>query len=103
MRLPEVVIAAAFACGIALGWHPAVARYAASYILLSSFFFLLFSFFLFSYSWAFWSSLMARGWRSLASSHVQVWQTQQHQLRRRRQITSKTKRRNKKPTAACHS
>ncbi len=38
MRLPEVVIAAAFACGIALGWHPAVARYAASHILLSSFF-----------------------------------------------------------------
>ncbi len=49
MRLPEVVIAAAFACGIALGWHPAVARYAASYILLSSFFFLLSSFFFFSF------------------------------------------------------
>jgi competence protein ComEC len=38
MRLPAVAIAAAFACGIVLGLHPAVARYAASHILLSSFF-----------------------------------------------------------------
>ena len=38
MRLPAVAIAAAFACGIVLGLHPAVARYASSHILLSSFF-----------------------------------------------------------------
>jgi len=38
MRLPAVAIAAAFACGIVLGLHPAVVRYAASHILLSSFF-----------------------------------------------------------------
>jgi len=38
MRLPAVAIAAAFACGIVLGLHPAVARHAASHILLSSFF-----------------------------------------------------------------
>jgi hypothetical protein len=36
MRLPAVVIAAAFACGIALGLHPAVARNAASSPLLLS-------------------------------------------------------------------
>jgi hypothetical protein len=36
MRLPAVAIAAAFACGIALGLHPAVARNAASSFLLSS-------------------------------------------------------------------
>jgi len=37
MRLPAVAIATAFACGIALGLHPAVARNASSHILLSSF------------------------------------------------------------------
>jgi hypothetical protein len=37
MRLPAVAIAAAFACGIALGLHPAVARNAASLLLSSSF------------------------------------------------------------------
>src|ERR1700730_12280845 len=36
MRLPAVPIAAAFACGIALGLHPAVARNAASLLILSS-------------------------------------------------------------------
>jgi competence protein ComEC len=36
MRLPAVAIAAAFACGIVLGLHPAVARSAASSLLLSS-------------------------------------------------------------------
>jgi len=36
MRLPAVAIAAAFACGIALGLHPTVARNAASLLLLSS-------------------------------------------------------------------
>src|SRR6267143_2203550 len=36
MRQPAVAIAAAFACGIALGLHPAVARNAASLLLLSS-------------------------------------------------------------------
>jgi DNA internalization-related competence protein ComEC/Rec2 len=36
MRLPAVAIAAAFSCGIALGLHPAVARNAASLLLLSS-------------------------------------------------------------------
>jgi competence protein ComEC len=36
MRLPAVAIAAAFACGIVLGLHPAVARNAASLILLFS-------------------------------------------------------------------
>jgi len=36
MRLPAVPIAAAFACGIALGLLPAVARNAASLLLLSS-------------------------------------------------------------------
>src|SRR5258708_32212069 len=35
MRLPAVTIAAALACGIVLGLHPAVARNAASHILLS--------------------------------------------------------------------
>ncbi len=35
MRLPAVAIAAAFACGIVLGLHPAVARNAASFLLLS--------------------------------------------------------------------
>jgi hypothetical protein len=38
MRLPAVAIAAAFACGIALGLYPAIARNAGSHILLSSFF-----------------------------------------------------------------
>ena len=38
MRLPAVSIAAAFACGIALGLHPAVVRNASSKILLISFF-----------------------------------------------------------------
>ncbi len=38
MRVPAVAIAVAFACGIALGLHPAVARSASSHILLSSFF-----------------------------------------------------------------
>jgi competence protein ComEC len=37
MKLPAVAIAAAFACGIALGLHPAVARNASSHILLISF------------------------------------------------------------------
>lgn len=36
MRLPAVAIAAAFACGVALGLHPAVARNASSFLLLSS-------------------------------------------------------------------
>jgi hypothetical protein len=36
MRMPALAIAAAFACGIALGLHPAVARNAASLLLLSS-------------------------------------------------------------------
>jgi hypothetical protein len=36
--LPAVAIAAAFACGITLGLYPAIARNAASHILLSSFF-----------------------------------------------------------------
>jgi competence protein ComEC len=36
MRLPAVAIAAAFACGIVLGVHPAVARNSASLLLLSS-------------------------------------------------------------------
>jgi len=36
MRLPAVVIAAAFACGIALGLHPVVASNATSVLLLSS-------------------------------------------------------------------
>src|SRR5258708_2280606 len=40
MRLPAVAIAAAFACGIAFGLQPAVARNASSHILLSSFFIL---------------------------------------------------------------
>jgi hypothetical protein len=35
MRLPAVAIAAAFACGILLGLHPAVARNAASFLVLS--------------------------------------------------------------------
>ena len=35
MRLPAVAIAAAFACGILLGLHPAVGRNAASPLLLS--------------------------------------------------------------------
>lgn len=35
MRLPALAIAAAFACGILLGLHPAVARNAASFLLLS--------------------------------------------------------------------
>ena len=35
MRLPTVAIAAAFACGILLGLHPAVFRNAASLLLLS--------------------------------------------------------------------
>jgi beta-lactamase superfamily II metal-dependent hydrolase len=35
MRLPAVAIAAAFACGILLGLHPAVARNAASFLILS--------------------------------------------------------------------
>jgi hypothetical protein len=35
MRLPAVAIAAVFACGIALGQHPVVARNASSQILLS--------------------------------------------------------------------
>jgi len=34
MRLPAVAIAAAFACGILLGLHPAIARSAASFVLL---------------------------------------------------------------------
>ncbi|OLC83032.1 MAG: hypothetical protein AUH66_03570 [Acidobacteria bacterium 13_1_40CM_4_57_6] len=38
MRLPAVAIAAAFASGILLGLHPAVARNAASSLLLSIFF-----------------------------------------------------------------
>jgi competence protein ComEC len=38
MRLPAVAIAAAFACGILLGLHPAVVRNAASLLLLTSFF-----------------------------------------------------------------
>ena len=38
MRLPAVAIAAAFACGIVLGLHPAVVRHASSHILLTSFF-----------------------------------------------------------------
>jgi len=38
MRLPAVAIAAAFACGIVLGLHPAVVRNASSHILLFSFF-----------------------------------------------------------------
>jgi hypothetical protein len=38
MKLPAVAIAAAFACGILLGLHAAVARNAMSLILLSSFF-----------------------------------------------------------------
>jgi competence protein ComEC len=38
MRLPAVAIAATFACGIAFGLHPVVARNASSHILLSSFF-----------------------------------------------------------------
>jgi putative Mn2+ efflux pump MntP len=38
MRLAAVAIAAAFACGIVLGLHPAVVRNAASHTLLSSFF-----------------------------------------------------------------
>ena len=41
MRLPAVAIAAAFASGIAFGLHPAVARNASSYILLSSLFLLI--------------------------------------------------------------
>src|SRR5216684_873361 len=40
MRLPAVAIAAAFACGIAFGLQPAVARNASSHILLSSLFIL---------------------------------------------------------------
>ena len=40
MRLPAVAIVAAFASGIVLGLHPAVARNASSYILLSSLFLL---------------------------------------------------------------
>ncbi len=35
MRLPAVAVAAAFACGILLGLHPAVARNAASFLILS--------------------------------------------------------------------
>jgi hypothetical protein len=35
MRLPTVAMAAAFACGILLGLHPAVVRNAASVLLLS--------------------------------------------------------------------
>ena len=35
MRLPAVAIAAAFACGILLGLHPAVERNASSFLLLS--------------------------------------------------------------------
>ena len=38
MRLPAVTVATAFAGGIVLGLHPAVARNASSHILLSSFF-----------------------------------------------------------------
>jgi competence protein ComEC len=36
MRLPAVAIAAAFACGILLGLHPAVTRNAASFLILST-------------------------------------------------------------------
>src|SRR5260370_41502236 len=36
MRLPGVAIAAAFAGGIVLGLHPAIARNAASFLLLAS-------------------------------------------------------------------
>src|SRR5260370_13522983 len=46
---------------------------------------------------------MAQGWKSLASLRVAVQQTRQHQCRRKPQITSKKTKRNKKPTAACHS
>jgi hypothetical protein len=35
MRLPAVAIAAAFACGILLGLHPAVAQNTASFLILS--------------------------------------------------------------------
>ena len=41
MRLPALAISAAFACGIALGLHPAIVRNASSHILLSSFFLLI--------------------------------------------------------------
>ena len=41
MRMPAVAIAVAFACGIALGLHPAVVRNASSHFLLSSFFILI--------------------------------------------------------------
>ena len=37
MKLPAVAIAAAFACGIALGLHPAVARHASSFDFASHF------------------------------------------------------------------
>jgi len=114
MRLPAVAIAAAFSCGIALGLHPAVARNPASLLLLSSSFVtiavLVLTGFLFitigrlllaaSASLLTW---VVRGWKALASLHVQEWQPRQHQRWRRRQITNKTTRRNKKPTAACHS
>jgi len=43
------------------------------------------------------------GWRLPASWRAPVRQTQGHHCRRRRQITSKTRRRNKNPTPACHS
>src|SRR6266849_6328420 len=38
MRLPAVAIATAFACGIVLGLHPALASNAASHVLLYTFF-----------------------------------------------------------------
>ena len=41
MRLPALAIAAAFACGIALGVYPAIARNASSHILLFSLFLLI--------------------------------------------------------------
>src|SRR5260370_42187765 len=46
---------------------------------------------------------MANGWRLPASLRAWVRQTRQRQCRGKRHLSSKTKRRNKKPTAACHS